>query len=120
MTREELLKSPAYWTAELQNELYRQITHFMEEHNMNKTQFAEYLGCTKGYVSQLLNGSYDHKISKFFELALAINKIPEVTFSNVDEYIQSESEHYTSVIPMSLSYTVNKYSGKEKEIINAA
>ena len=31
MTREELLKSPAYWTAELQNELYRQIAQFMQE-----------------------------------------------------------------------------------------
>ena len=37
MTREELLKNPAYWTAGLQMELYRQIAEFMESRHMNKT-----------------------------------------------------------------------------------
>jgi transcriptional regulator with XRE-family HTH domain len=55
---------------------------------------AEYLGCTKGYVTQLLNGDFDHKLSKFVELALAINKIPEITFSDVDEYIISDQNDY--------------------------
>ena len=90
MTKEELLKNPAYWIAGLQAELYRQIAAFMEAHHMNKTQLAEHLGCTKGYVTQLLNGDFDHKLSKFVELSLAINKIPEVTFSDVDEYILSD------------------------------
>lgn len=94
MTREELLKSPAYWTMGLQMELYRQILAFMESRHMNKTQLAEYLGCTKGYVTQLLNGDFDHKLSKFVELSLAINKIPEITFSDVDEYIISDQNDY--------------------------
>lgn len=95
MTREELLKSPAYWTTGLQMELYRQITAFMENRHMNKTQLAEYLGCSKGYVTQLLNGDFDHKLSKFVELSLAINKIPEFTFSDVDEYILSDKKEYS-------------------------
>ena len=94
MTREELFKSPSYWTAELQMELYRQIMAFMESRHMNKTQLAEYLGCTKGYVTQLLNGDFDHKLSKFVELSLAINKIPEISFSDVDEYIFSDEKEY--------------------------
>lgn len=94
MTREELLKSPSYWTAGLQMELYRQIMAFMESRHMNKTQLAEYLGCTKGYVTQLLNGDFDHKLSKFVELSLAINKIPEISFSDVDEYILSDEKEY--------------------------
>ena len=94
MTREELFKSPSYWTAGLQMELYRQITAFMENRHMNKTQLAEYLGCTKGYVTQLLNGDFDHKLSKFVELSLAINKIPEISFSDVDEYIFSDEKEY--------------------------
>ncbi len=95
MTREELIKSPGYWTAELQMELYRQIKAFMESHSMNKTQLAEYLGCTKGYVTQLLNGDFDHKLSKFVELSLAIHKIPEITFSDVDTYLLSDAKEYT-------------------------
>lgn len=94
MTREELLKSPAYWTTKLQMELYRQITSFMENNHMNKTQLAEYLGCSKGYVTQLLNGDFDHKLSKFIELSMAINKIPEVSFSDIDEYILSDQKEF--------------------------
>jgi transcriptional regulator with XRE-family HTH domain len=94
MTREELLKSPSYWTAGLQMELYRQIASFMDSRHMNKSQLAEYLGCSKGYVTQLLNGDFDHKLSKFVELSLAINKIPEITFSDVDEYIHSDEKEY--------------------------
>lgn len=97
MTREELIKNPAYWTASLQAELYRQIAAFMEARHMNKTQLAEYLGCTKGYVTQLLNGDFDHKLSKFVELSLAINKIPEISFTDVDEYILSDKNAYSSV-----------------------
>lgn len=95
MTREELLKSPAYWTAGLQMELYRQIADFMEAHHMNKTQLAEYLGCSKGYVTQLLSGDFDHKLSKFVELSLAVGKIPEVSFTDVEQYILSDQREYT-------------------------
>lgn len=94
MTREELLRDPSYWTAELQLELYRQIQDFMDKNNMNKTQLAQYLGCSKGYVSQLLSGEFDHKMSKFMELALAINKIPEFNFVDADEYIENDSTSY--------------------------
>lgn len=95
MTREELLKSPAFWTTELQMELYRQIVTFMKNHNMNKTQLAEYLGCSKGYVTQLLNGDFNHKLSKFVELSLAVGKIPEIIFNDVDDYILYDKKAYS-------------------------
>ena len=41
----------------------------------HKSQLAEYLGVSKGYLSQLLNGDYDHCMSKFFELALAFGMV---------------------------------------------
>ena len=41
----------------------------------HKSQLAEYLGVSKGYVSQLLNGDYDNCMSKFFELALAFGMV---------------------------------------------
>lgn len=91
MKREDLLKDPVYWTTSLQMELYRQIESFMQEHHMNKTQLAEFLGCSKGYVSQLLSGDYDHKLSKFMALSLAIGKIPEFNFVDADEYIETIS-----------------------------
>ncbi|WP_195280478.1 helix-turn-helix domain-containing protein [Parabacteroides johnsonii] len=98
MKRDELVKNPVYWTTALQMELYRQIDVFMQKRGMNKTQLAEYLGCSKGYVTQLLSGDYDHKISKFVELSLAIGKIPEFTFIDVDEYIECENSSYVSTV----------------------
>lgn len=98
MKREELLKDPVYWTTNLQMELYRQIESFMQKHQMNQKQLAEYLGCSKGYVSQLLSGDYDHKLSKFVALSLAIGKIPEFNFVDVDEYIENDKRPYTSVV----------------------
>lgn len=83
MTREELLKSEGYWLAKLQTQLYRELTSFMEKRHMNSTQLAGYLGCSKAYVSQLLNGNYDHKLSKLVELSLAIGKVPVLEFQDM-------------------------------------
>ncbi len=75
MKREEVLKSPEYWKAKTQIELYKLAEKFMAETGRNKSQLAEYLGVSKGYVPQLLNGDYDHRMSKFFELALAFGMV---------------------------------------------
>lgn len=85
MTREELIKSPIYWTSLIQDELYRRIEAYMTEHNMNKAQLAEQLGCSRGYVTQLLNGDYDHKLSKLVELSLAIGMAPSIHFEELEQ-----------------------------------
>ena len=108
MNRDELLKDPVYWTAEYQNELYRHIDEFMRKHQMNKTQLAEFLGCTKGYVTQLLNGDFDHKLSKFIELSLAIGQIPQITFRDADEYI--EMDKYSFSVSLSIA------KGKDEDL----
>lgn len=82
MNREEILNSAQYWTAKAQVSLFRLAVEFMQQHNLNRKQLAQYLGVTPGYVTQLLNGDYDHRLSKFFELALAFGKVPEITFTS--------------------------------------
>lgn len=91
MDRKEVLKSPEYWTAKTQIALYGQAKSFMKETGRNKTQLAEYLGVSKGYVSQLLNGDYDHRLSKFFELSLAFGVIPQIDFVSVEKYINEDA-----------------------------
>lgn len=91
MDRNEILKTPEYWTAKAQIELYTQAQKFMKETGKNQTQLAEYLGVSKGYVSQLLNGDYDHRLSKFFELALAFGVIPQIDFIPIQEYINADT-----------------------------
>lgn len=78
MTREELLQMPEYWTGQIQLSLYRAAEQFMADHQMNRTQLAAYLGVSKGYVSQLLNGDYNYSISKLVELAIKLNCIPNL------------------------------------------
>lgn len=87
MKRSELLKSEGYWVAKLQIELYRELEAFMSKTHRNSSQLAEYLGCSKGYVSQLLNGNFDHKISKLVELSLAIGKVPVLNYEDADMYV---------------------------------
>lgn len=92
MTRAELLSSKGYWIATLQIDLYHQLETFMKENNINRTQLAERLGVSKGYISQVLNGDFDHKISKLVDLSLLMGKVPELTYTNLNEYIQADSQ----------------------------
>lgn len=92
MTRTELLSSKGYWIAKIQMDLYQQITAYMDQNDINRTQLAERLGVTKGYVSQVLNGDFDHKISKLVDLALLMGKVPQLTFVDVNEYIQNDTQ----------------------------
>lgn len=87
ITRDELLKSPEYWFEETQNEIFRQITDYMEEEGLNQTQLAEHLGVTKGYVSQVVNGNFNYTLRKFIELALAIGRVPRIEYIPIEEYI---------------------------------
>lgn len=91
MNRKEVLKSPEYWTAKTQIELYNQAKRFMKESGRNQTQLADYLGVSKGYISQLLNGDYDHRLSKFFELALAFGVVPQIEFVPVEDCIKDDA-----------------------------
>lgn len=108
MTREKLLRCPEYWTTLIQNELYRQIQSYMEEHNMNKAQLAEHLGCSRGYVTQLLNGDFDHKISKLVELSLAIGLAPSVSFKNLEHVDDGVSFKCKGIIEAVPRFTLSK------------
>lgn len=98
MKRAELLKSEGYWIAKIQTDLYRELISFMKRTHKNSSQLAEYLGCSKGYVSQLLNGNFDHKISKLVELSLAIGKVPYIGFKDISEYILENDESFSAVL----------------------
>lgn len=105
MTREELLNCPEYWTTLIQNELYRRIHSYMEEHHMNKAQLAEHLGCSRGYVTQLLNGEFDHKLSKLAELSLAIGMAPVISFEDIKHI--DEPKTFEGVCRIEIVHTYN-------------
>lgn len=90
ISREELLKTEEYWFETIQNEIYRQVENYLRENNLTQSQFAEKLGVTKGYVSQILNGNYNATLKKLIELSLAIEIAPVFDFQNLNEYINED------------------------------
>ncbi len=94
MTRNELLSHKEYWLVGVQLDLYAQLKAYMKENGMNRTQLAEKLGVTKGYVSQVLNGDFDHKISKLVELSLAIGLVPTISYKPVGEVLIDDEKAF--------------------------
>jgi transcriptional regulator with XRE-family HTH domain len=92
MKREELLSSKEYWMVQIQNELYGILEDYMAKNNLNRTQLAEKLNVTKGYVTQVLKGDFNHKISKLVGLSIACNKVPIIHFVDLKKYILDD-EH---------------------------
>lgn len=91
MTRKELLSSKEYWTTQIQLNLYNLIEDYRLNNNLNKSQLAGQLGVTKSYITQVLNGDFDHKVSKLIELSLAFNKVPILAFHDIQEYLMQDS-----------------------------
>ena len=53
MKREELLNSKEYWLSKIQIDLFNEIEKYMQRNDLNRTQLAEKLGVSKGYISQI-------------------------------------------------------------------
>ena len=94
MKREDILRNPGYWIAQIQTMLYNCAENYMKENNLNRSQLAKRLGVSKGYVSQLLNGDYDHKLSKLVELSLAFDVVPKVEFESIEDVINDDRMQY--------------------------
>jgi transcriptional regulator with XRE-family HTH domain len=92
MTREKLLKSPAYWFEYEQNELFRQVSEYMRRENINQTELAAKLNVSKGYISQILNGNFNYTLKKLIELCLAIGLVPQITFTKVEEVVNQDAK----------------------------
>lgn len=101
MSRAELLRSKEYWMVQFQNDLYGVIEKYMEENGLSRTNLAEKFGVSKGYITQILKGDFDHKISKLIELSLATNMAPVLHFIDLERFINDDAnDKYYELIPM--------------------
>lgn len=91
MKRAELLQSNDFWIGEIQNELYAILEKYMQQNNLNRTQLAQELNVTKGYVTQVLSGDFDHKLSKLVALAMHAGKVPLLFFEDREQFIKNDS-----------------------------
>ena len=92
MTHEELLTTPEYWTTKIQIDLYQKVNQYLKDNHVTRTELAKRLGVSKGYISQILNGDYDHRISKLVELSLAIGYTPHLIFEETPKNVQVKSD----------------------------
>ena len=94
--RKDLYTSFEYWMEKIQNELYFALIEYMKTNNLNQSQLAKELGFTKGYVSQVLNGNFNHSLKKLIKLLLAVKKVPDFKFRNVEDYIVELDKIYNT------------------------
>ena len=104
INREELIRSKEYWLEKIQNSLFVELEDYIENNNLNKTKFADKLGVSKSYLSQVLNGNFDHKLSKLIELSLAIDKVPMVKFEKIEKCLTLDE---MDKLPLAEKYDVN-------------
>ena len=97
ITYQELLATPEYWTTRLQLDLYNMIKNYIETNNLTQVDLANKLGVSKGYVSQVLNGNFDHRISKFVELSLAVGMIPQISYVPMDKMFAKDTLSETTI-----------------------
>lgn len=80
LTPKELEKHPEYWLEEIQNNIYYALKLYMDEHDLNQTELAKKFGYSKGYISQIMSGEFNHSIKKFIEISLALDLDPVIEF----------------------------------------
>lgn len=116
----ELLKTDTYWITKIQNDLYNAVEDYLKENKMTRKAFAEQLGVSKGYISQVLNGDFNHKLPKLVELAIAIGKAPVFELENLEYVAEQEAKgmvrrkaHYVSSSPIVWRVQAGSMSTKE-------
>ena len=92
MKRKELLKSKEFWIVKIQNQLYEELEKYLRENNVSKTELDNKMGVSKGYISQILNGDFDHKLSKLIEIIMVMDKVPILNLENIDDCINIDKE----------------------------
>jgi len=92
LKREDLLRSKEYWMVKIQSDLYAALENYLKTNKITRTSLAQKLKVTKSYITQVLKGDFDHKISKFVDLSLASGKAPIVHFVDIEKYIKDDAQ----------------------------
>lgn len=87
--RKKILNQPSYWIEGINSSLYNAILDYMELNDLNRTKMADYLGISKGRVSQILNdGDINFSIEKIVQIAIKVNKFPVFDLKDKEQYIE--------------------------------
>jgi transcriptional regulator with XRE-family HTH domain len=94
---QDLVTTPEYWTTKIQLDLYNMIKHYIDTNGLTQVDLAKKMGVSKGYVSQILNGDFDHRISKFVELSLVAGMVPQISYIPMDKMFAKETSSQITI-----------------------
>ncbi len=94
--RSRLLKDPAYALEAAKGDFIMDVTEsickILEDKNMERKTLAEKMNKTKGYISQILNGSRNMTLGTLAEIAHVLGYVPKIKLEEMDGHsIQFDS-----------------------------
>jgi transcriptional regulator with XRE-family HTH domain len=113
ISKDKLLKHPNYLLSKLQAELYRQLTSYMEKHNLSQKKVAKKLGVSTSYVNQIINGNFNFTLKKLIELSLHIGMVPTIEFVKIEDYWQIEKTKENAKVVRRIA----AFSGQEDRVM---
>jgi len=111
----DLISTEEYWTTHFQTILFEAIDDYLTKTKKKKSTFAKEIGVSKGYVSQILNGDADHKISTFVKFILASGHIPELKITTIKDYLNKQETFKNNQEKMSLKNVHLEKTSLQKE-----
>ena len=90
ISREELLRSPEYWEEYIKIDLFNIVQDYLDENKLNRRELADRMGVSRGYISQVLNGDSDHRLSKIVAFALQAGKAPCIYFRDLEQALEDD------------------------------
>ena len=103
----DLVKTHEYWVETIQNELYNELTTYMNKTGKSQNDIAKELGVSKSYVSQILNGNFNFTIKKLIDLSLYMGLLPNFSFSKPEIYLSetTSAKKYEIAKPQNNTYS---------------
>lgn len=123
LSKKDLYKTSEYWVEELQNEIYRRVTDYMQKYNLNQNELAAKWGVSKGYISQILKGSCNFSMKKLVELSLALECAPVLQYVSTDAYYEIEKlssyieEHMNKPFAIGTSTTFTTIEHNQSSVV---
>jgi len=89
---EALYRDSTFWEEYIKTEFFNTIEKYLKENKMSRSDLAKKLGVSRGYISQVMNGENDHRLSKLVELATAIGRAPYLYLKDMDTVIENAND----------------------------
>ena len=87
------------WSLNLERQLLdirERIAQQMEKTNMTRADLAKILNCSRSYVTQLLGGDENIRLSTLFKVSFALGLLPVIQFKDEeDELLKLFSQSHT-------------------------